>query len=91
VNAATRAALARELGSEVAQARALAGGDIHQAFELQLADGRCVFAKTNAAAPPAFFEAEASGLRWLAEAQALRVPEVLAVGAGQSGTEGEVL
>ena len=89
MNAATRAALARELGSEVAQARALAGGDIHQAFELQLADGRCVFAKTNAAAPPAFFEAEASGLRWLVEAQALRVPEVLAVGAGQSGTEGE--
>jgi fructosamine-3-kinase len=84
VNAATRAALARALGSEVALVRPLAGGDINQAFELELADGRSVFVKTNAAAPAGFFEAEASGLRWLAEARALRVPEVLAVGGAES-------
>jgi fructosamine-3-kinase len=89
VNAATRAALARELGSEIAQLRPLAGGDINQAFELRLADGRRVFAKTNAAVPPDFFDAEAHGLRWLAQAQALRVPEVLAVATGQSGAHGE--
>lgn len=89
MNTATCAALARELGSAVAQSRPLAGGDINQAFELQLGDGRRVFAKTNAAAPAGFFEAEASGLRWLAEARALRVPEVLAVGAGQSGADAE--
>jgi fructosamine-3-kinase len=88
VNAATRAALARALGSEVTRAPPLAGGDVNQAFELQLADGRSVFAKTNGAAPPGFFEAEASGLRWLDEAQALRVPEVLAVGAGRPGASG---
>jgi fructosamine-3-kinase len=89
VNAATRAALARELGCEVVKVQSLAGGDINQAFELQLADGRRVFAKTNAAAPPGFFEAEASGLHWLAEARALRVPEVLVVGAGSSEGTGE--
>ena len=89
MNAVTRAALARELGSEVAKVRPLAGGDINQAFELELADGRSVFAKTNAEAPHGFFAAEASGLCWLAEARALRVPEVLAVGAGQEGAGGQ--
>jgi fructosamine-3-kinase len=84
VNAATRAALAQALGSAVAQVVPLAGGDINQAFEVQLVDGRSVFAKTNARAPVGFFEAEARGLRWLGEARALRVPEVLAVGAPES-------
>ena len=38
------------------------------------------FEKRNPSAPPGFFEAEAAGLRWLAEAGA-PVPEVLSVGA----------
>lgn len=37
------------------------------------------FVKRRPDAPPGFFAAEASGLRWLAEASAVPVPEVLAV------------
>lgn len=40
------------------------------------------FRKTRADAPPGFFEVEAAGLRWLAEADAVGVARVLAVGPG---------
>ena len=72
-------AIARALGTAVRSGRAVSGGDINQAEELTLADGRVVFAKTNGRADPAMFPAEARGLGWLAEAGALRVPRVLAV------------
>jgi len=72
-------AIARALGTAVRSGRAVSGGDINQAEELTLADGRTVFAKTNRHADPAMFPAEARGLGWLAEAGALRVPRVLAV------------
>ena len=72
-------AIARALGTAVRAGRGVSGGDINQAEELTLADGRVVFAKTNARADPAMFPAEARGLAWLAEAGALRVPRVLAV------------
>lgn len=61
--------------------RGLSGGDINEAWALTLSDGRRVFAKTNARAPETMFEVEARGLQWLGQAEALRVPEVLAVGA----------
>jgi len=70
--------LATALGSRVLKARPLAGGDINQAFEVGLADGRAVFVKCNVSAPNDMFVAEARGLAWLAEAKALRVPGVLA-------------
>ena len=70
--------LAAALGSRVGKARPLAGGDINQAFEVGLADGRAVFVKCNVSAPNDMFVAEARGLAWLAEAKALRVPAVLA-------------
>jgi protein-ribulosamine 3-kinase len=37
--------------------------------------------KTNDRSPPGMFDAEARGLAWLAEAHAIRLPEVLGVGA----------
>ena len=43
----------------------LSGGDINLAHALTLADGRTVFAKTNAARPAGMFAAEARGLGWL--------------------------
>jgi fructosamine-3-kinase len=61
------------------------GGSICQARRLTLADGESVFAKSLAEGEPVpegFFEAEALGLRWLAEASAhggAPVPEPLAV------------
>ena len=61
--------LAAALGSRVLEARPLAGGDINQAFEVGLADGRAVFVKCNVSAPNDMFVAEARGLAWLGEAK----------------------
>jgi fructosamine-3-kinase len=68
------------LGSTLLSWDAVSGGDINEAHEARLADGRMVFVKSNRAAPPTLFEAEARGLAWLGEAKALRVPGVLAHG-----------
>lgn len=67
------------LGSAVAATAPVAGGDISTATKLRLSSGRSAFMKTLTNAPTGFFEAEAAGLRWLAEAGGIRVPEVLAV------------
>jgi fructosamine-3-kinase len=72
-------ALGRCLGSEPVAAKRLSGGDINDAFDVRLGDGRSVFVKSNADAPSAMFPAEARGLGLLAEAKALRVPNVLGV------------
>jgi fructosamine-3-kinase len=77
-----RAALEEEVGAKVVAARAVGGGDINRADAVTLADGRRLFVKTNAHEPAGMFAAEARGLAWLAEARALRVPEVVAVGPG---------
>jgi fructosamine-3-kinase len=74
-----RAALERRLDIGVLGAKQLGGGDINDAFEVALGDGRTVFVKTHPNPPDGMFDAEARGLRWLAEAGAIRVPSVLAV------------
>jgi fructosamine-3-kinase len=66
------------LGSAIRKAAPLAGGDINQAYQLELASGASVFMKTNDRAPAEMFVTEATGLQWLREAGALRIPEVLA-------------
>jgi fructosamine-3-kinase len=73
-------ALERAFGARVTLAERLSGGEINDAFAVELANRRRLFVKANAAAPPGMFQAEARGLAWLAEANALRLPEVLAVG-----------
>src|SRR6478735_6247863 len=78
MDARLEASLGSALGSRVLGARPLSGGDINDAFEVRLADGREVFVKSNVRAPNDMFVAEARGLAWLAEAKALRVPAVLA-------------
>jgi fructosamine-3-kinase len=75
------AALERALGSPVVRSSALAGGDINQAAHVALADGRELFVKSNPRSPAGMFAVEARGLAWLAEARALRIPEVVAVSA----------
>lgn len=75
---AWRAALEQCVGSKIASVRALGGGDINEAYAVALADRRALFVKTRQGAAPAMYAREASGLRWLAEAHALRVPEVIA-------------
>lgn len=73
-------ALARRFGVAVRSAERLSGGDINDAFAVTLEDGQRLFVKTNDRAPPGMFDAEARGLAWLAEARAVRLPAVFAVG-----------
>jgi fructosamine-3-kinase len=77
--AAWHEAVGRAMGGRVVASRSVSGGDINEAYELTLDDGRVLFAKTNADAPAQMFPAEARGLAWLAEPGALRLPRVLAV------------
>ncbi|MCC6900112.1 MAG: fructosamine kinase family protein [Polyangiaceae bacterium] len=70
----------RALGGRIERTMRLSGGDINDAFAAELVDGRRVFVKTNADAPADLFVAEAEGLGWLADAGAIAVPAVLAVG-----------
>jgi fructosamine-3-kinase len=82
VDAGAKAALEAAVGGKVTGARAVGGGDINRADAVTLADGRKLFVKTNAREPAGMFAAEARGLAWLAEARALREPEVVAHGPG---------
>jgi len=72
-------ALPAELG-RVTAARPVPGGDLNDAWAVELDGGRRAFVKTRPGAPAGEYAAEAAGLRWLGEAGALRVPEVLSVG-----------
>ena len=72
--------LAAALGRAVVGTAAVHGGCITDARRVDLDDRSTVFAKFDRTAPPEFFESEAAGLRWLRDAGALAVPDVLAVG-----------
>jgi fructosamine-3-kinase len=67
------------LGRPVLGTTPVGGGSICRAYRVTLADGTAVFAKMLDDPPPGLFAAEAAGLRWLGEAGAVPVPEVLAV------------
>jgi fructosamine-3-kinase len=83
------AAIERTLQLRIERAVPVAGGDINEAYFVELSDRRQVFVKANQQAPAGMFEAEAQGLDWLREAKALSVPAVLASGTlRQSGAGG---
>ena len=67
------------LGTAVVATAPVAGGDISTATRLRLSDGTTALMKTLPHAPADFFPDEAAGLRWLAEADGVRTPEVLGV------------
>lgn len=69
------------LGTSVIATAPVAGGDVATAFRLRLSNGRTAFLKTLSNPPGGFFEREAAGLRWLAEADGVAVPDVMAVDA----------
>jgi fructosamine-3-kinase len=71
--------LARRLDAEVLSLTPLGGGDINDAHQLRLGDGRVLFVKSNPRFERWAFVAEAKGLAWLAQARCLRVPDVVAV------------
>jgi fructosamine-3-kinase len=79
-------AVARDLHADVRTAGRLGGGDVAESYRLDLADGRCVFAKTHRNPPRHFFTTEANGLRWLRQPGLMPVPEVLAVSDGDDGS-----
>lgn len=67
------------LGTPVVATAPVAGGDVSRATKLRLSDGTTALVKTLPGAPEGFFEAEAAGLRWLAEVRdGVPVPELLA-------------
>jgi fructosamine-3-kinase len=67
------------LGAAVVSTTPVAGGDVCTATRLRLSDGRSALIKTRPHAPDGFFEAEARGLRWLAEPGVAEVAEVLGI------------
>jgi fructosamine-3-kinase len=77
---ALRETLAGALGRDVVALRPVAGGDLNDAYAARLDGGEEVFVKTRAGAAPGEFAGEAESLRWLADAGAIRVAEVVAVG-----------
>jgi len=75
--------IARLTGLDVREARLAGAQHGYQHLMITLSGGRRAFVKAVAdqgPAPAGEFTAEANGLRWLAEAAAVPVPEVLAVG-----------
>lgn len=76
------AAVGAACGARVAGWAHARGGDINRAVRMTLADGRHLFVKHREDAPAGMYAAEAAGLAWIAEAGALRVPAVAAVGEG---------
>jgi fructosamine-3-kinase len=78
-------AVSTALGSSVRTYTRAHGGDINDAYEATLADGRLVFVKTHDEADPRMFACEARGLDWLREAAAIRIPRVMAYGQDDVG------
>ncbi len=72
-------AIASACGTPVASSRPTAGGSINEALDVRLQDGRRLFVKHRAETPDGFYAAEAAALGWLAAADALPLPEVVAV------------
>ena len=72
-------AITKALGRSPQSGTRVSGGDLNDAWRVELDGGQAAFVKTAGDAQPGSYAAEASGLRWLAEPEALSVPEVLAV------------
>jgi fructosamine-3-kinase len=66
------------LGTAVVATAPVAGGDVCVATKLRLSDGTTALMKTLNNAPAGFFASEAAGLAWLAKADGVAVPDVLA-------------
>ena len=79
MNARLASALEAALHSPVLSLATVAGGDINQSYAATLASGEKLFVKTHPNPPTGMYEREAEGLAWLAEARALRTPEVRCV------------
>ena len=66
------------LGQRLSASKPISGGDICEAYLITLDNGKRLFVKTRPNAPKEMFPAEGKGLKWLAETDSLRLPEVVA-------------
>ncbi len=78
MNPALLAAITARLARSEPTLTRVAGGDINESYEARWPGGERVFIKTRAGLAGDAYRTEAGGLRWLAEARALRVPKVIA-------------
>jgi fructosamine-3-kinase len=67
------------LGEKIYKVAQVSGGDINQAFKVELVSGKTVFVKWQDRELPGMFESEAAGLDWLRSGP-IRIPKVLAHG-----------
>jgi fructosamine-3-kinase len=72
--------LEQDLGTPIRSFRSVSGGDAAASYRVELASHEHLFVKSYGLEPIGVGYAEAAGLEWLREADALRVPEVLAKG-----------
>ena len=77
--AINRVLIGRSISGAIQEIKRVSGGDINQAAHIITDDGQ-FFVKWLANAPDGFFQAEAHGLRLLANARTLRVPRVIGHG-----------
>ena len=73
-------ALHTHFGADLHRVSPVSGGDINDAFRLTLTDGTRVFMKANRTEKRSFFEVEADGLKAIADAKAIRVPQCFSIG-----------
>jgi fructosamine-3-kinase len=85
------AAVERATGRAPRSAARVGGGDINDAWRVELDGGVQAFVKTRAGAPAGEYTAEAAGLAWLAEAGGLPVPDVLGVADDDTDDEPRLL
>ena len=60
------------------------GGDINEAYLLELSDGSSVFMKKHEGTEPEFFQVEADGLNAIRRTKTISVPEVILAGTDPS-------
>ena len=70
---------------QIAGRQPVYGGDINDAYALILDDGRAVFMKSNTRRALDNFEAEADGLRAIADTGAIGTPQILGCGTDPAG------
>ena len=79
IDAALKERIEDIASATVSAAQPVSGGDFATAYQVDLDDGRTLFAKTHPNPPPGFFTTEAAGLEWLAEPGVANVARVVGV------------
>lgn len=67
-------------GTGISSRRRVSGGDINEAYLIELSDGQRVFLKENRKENSGFFSAEAEGLKVLSSTGTIGLPNCIAIG-----------